>query len=189
MKLRLQVLWCGLWFLFVYFFFLYKDYLNTKLIPFELSTLSILTFLFSLTFIYFLVESVCYYGRSAKEKSFVFASLMTVYALLGFYHFKTSHYFDFSIIADHWKSIWKPGSFKESFKVIDKTFSGPDYFWSTFAVLVGLGFLKLDLRRNYRGVKWAPVACVLSFYFLDECHNSARGRSFPVLRSRLMCVF
>ncbi|MGZ3769117.1 MAG: LTA synthase family protein [Bdellovibrio sp.] len=110
------------------------------------------TFLLLGTFFIFLFSLIkTVYGFFQAKHVFAKMSLslfVAFYALLGFYHYKADLGFDFAIIADHWKFIWRPGSLKESMGVANATFSFPQYFWIVVFSFITWVLVSFDLRRQ-----------------------------------------
>lgn len=102
-------------------------------------------FLFLIFFVEFIYSSFRTRPLFAK---IIISSFVVLYAILGFYHYRTDVAFDFAIIADHWNYIWRPGSFKESVSVANSTFSTPQYFWTVVSGIVAWLVVSADLRKT-----------------------------------------
>lgn len=145
----------ALWMIFITIYLLTKIYSKDSSNAFEFSFKSIsilaLYFLFLVSFVeflYFLFKS-----KPLVAKIFI-SSFVVLYGFLGFYHYKADLAFDFAIIADHWKFLWRPGSFKESTALISSTFSFPQYFWIVVGGVTAWRLVSLDFSRRPQGHKW-----------------------------------
>ncbi|MGZ3774658.1 MAG: LTA synthase family protein [Bdellovibrio sp.] len=163
-----------IWMIFVSLFLLYKicskDSSNT--LEWDLKTFFSLGAFF--IFLSSLVKSVHgVFGAKQALIKFSLSFFVVFYSLLGFYHYKADLGFDFSIIADHWKFIWRPGSFKESIGVANATFSFPQYFWTVVFGVITWILVSFDLRRRtpYRNLLYAvPLVLTLAglVFFVRE---------------------
>ncbi|WP_413613316.1 LTA synthase family protein [Bdellovibrio sp. HCB-110] len=156
---------------------------------FDFTFISVASFVFSCSLLYSLVETVLRLKAYDWIKKISLSLLVAMYAILGFYHYKTTRYFDFSIIADHWMSIWRPGSFSESLKVADSIFGPADYVRTVVAGLVMYFLVRYDLKQKHSFTWKSVLITVASFVFLfsltpnpvDELTSFSKSAAYRVL--------
>lgn len=155
----------GAWLVFIFVYFVYKAFTKTGVSSLEFSLSSFAIFGLSVVLMYSVAEVVFFLTNKKQIRGLLLGLFCGVYAILGFYHYKTTRYFDFAVVADHWMSIWRPGSFNESMKVLDSIFGLPDYVRTVIAVLVTYVLVQYDDKRK-SGSKWYLASASLSFLYL-----------------------
>lgn len=179
----------GLWLIFLFFYFIYKVYAKAGVLPFDFSWESTFTLCLSVALLYSLVELSFFFIKNKKTRSWVLSIFTGLYTFLGFYHYKTTSYFDFSILADHWLTIWRPGSFMGSMKVASSIFGTPDYVRTIIAALVMYGLCQRDGKSsspsNWRFLIPAALSVIYLTAFatnpVDEFSSIAKSAFYRVL--------
>lgn len=155
----------GLWLLFLFFYFTYKVSQKAREFPIELSFIGILSILLACLFLYFLSVGIVKSKLHSKVKVILLCLLAGLYSILGFYHYKASQNFDFSILADHWTSLWRPGTFTESLKVVESIFGPADYFRTFIAVLIMYCAVLRDRRYLPQKKSYAFLIAAVAAFF------------------------
>ncbi|NUN06107.1 MAG: sulfatase-like hydrolase/transferase [Bdellovibrio sp.] len=150
----------------------------------------LLSFSLSVIFLYFLIAGFVVLRIRPLSKYAVLITLVSMYGLLGFYHYKSTQFFDFAILADHGLSVLRKGSFFESWTVVKSIFGPADYLRTAIA-MIGMYFcVRRDLQSYTGPIRFALPVAVISLsgilFFVaspsDELSSLSKSALYRALR-------
>ncbi|WP_413561396.1 LTA synthase family protein [Bdellovibrio sp. HCB209] len=176
-----------LWFAFVFVYFIYEVHRRENALPFEWTIQNLSLVALSLALIFFALDSFFVLFRSRPKLMFSLTAVFTyAYCMLGYYHHRTIQVFDFAIVADHWKSILRPGTFGHSMGVVNALFSFPHYFWSGVGAAIAVLAVRADLKRPQAQRKAWVLVPALGIFAVMMSHVYAPVDEFSSFSKTVM---